>query len=230
MPTNAEVRTQKRIDAVKSVQRGEEPKLVARVMGIPMTTLYDWRHAIAAVAGMLRASVTSIGRLLRHLGLSPQSPIYKAYQQDKTAVKQWLEQTYPNLFARAKRLKVTLCFADEASFGSGSHRGTTWGAIGQTPIVEEHRGRFGINCISAISAKGEMRFNCFEGRMNSDGFIRFLKALHSDSGKPVFVIVDGASYHSSKQVKDYVKSTRGEVELFRAYPRSANRHDYWAQR
>ena len=42
MPTHAEVRTQKRIDAVKSVQRGEEPKLVARVMGIPMTTLYDW--------------------------------------------------------------------------------------------------------------------------------------------------------------------------------------------
>jgi transposase len=60
-----------------------------------------------------------------------------------------------------------------------------------------------------------MRFKCFEGRMNSDGFIDFLKALHSDSGKPVFVIVDGASYHSSRKVKDYVKSTEGKVELFK---------------
>ncbi len=270
MPTNAEVRTQKRIDAVKSVQRGEEPKLVARVMGIPMTTLYDWlaryrgggwdalgegvrsgrpRKVTGSVLSWLynaitggdprqyqfefflwnrriirsmlkkhhgiELSVSSIGRLLRQLGLSAQRPIYKAYQQDKTAVKQWLEQTYPNLFARARKLKATLCFADEASFRSDSHRGTTWGAIGQTPVVEEHRGRFGINCISAISAKGEMRFKCFEGRMNSDGFIDFLKALHSDSGMPVFVIVDGASYHSSRKVKDYVKSTEGKVELFK---------------
>ena len=44
--------------------------------------------------------------------------------------------------------------------------------------------------------------------MNSEGLIDFLKALHSDSGKPVFVIVDGASYHSSKKVKDYVIANR----------------------
>jgi hypothetical protein len=53
-------------------------------------------------------------------------------------VKQWLEQTYPNLFVRAKKLKATLYFADEASLRSDSHRGTTWGTIGQTPVVEEH--------------------------------------------------------------------------------------------
>lgn len=258
------------MDAVKSVQRGEDPKLVARVMGIPMTTLYDWlaRYRSGGWDGLrekarrgrprkvtgsvlfwlykaitggdprqyqfefflwnrriiksmlkkhhgIELSVTSIGRLLRQLGLSPQRPIYKAYQQDKSAVKQWLEQTYPELFVRAKKLKATIYFADEASFRSDSHRGTTWGSIGQTPVVEEHRGRFGINCISAISARGEMRFKCFEGRMDSGGFIGFLKALQSDSNKPIFVIVDGASYHSSKKVKDYVKSTEGKVELFK---------------
>jgi len=267
--SNAKLREQKRVDAVKSVQRGESPKLVSRVMGIPVNTLYDWlaryRHggwdalregarsgrpkkvngtvlnwlykAVTTgdprqyqfefclwnrriIRAMLKKhydielSLHSVGRLLKQLGLSAQRPVYQAYQQDKTAVKKWLEQTYPRLFDRAKILKASIYFADESSFRSDSHRGTTWGVIGQTPVVGEHRGRFGMNCISAISAKGQMRFRCFEGRMSSDGFIDFLKALRSDSNKPVFVIVDGASYHRSKKVKDYLKNTLGQVELF----------------
>lgn len=269
MRTDAQVRSEKRVEAVKAVQRGDSPKLVARVMGIPVNTLYDWlaryRHggwdalregarsgrprkvngtilnwlyrAITTgdprqyqfdfclwnrriIKSMLKKhhgielSLHSVGRLLNQLGLSAQRPVYQAYQQDKAAVKKWLEHTYPELFYRAKKLKANIYFADESSFRSDSHRGTTWGVVGQTPVVEEHRGRFGMNCISAISAKGQMRFKCFEGRMNSEGFIDFLKALRSDTNKPTFVIVDGASYHRSKKVKDYLKSTKGQVELF----------------
>ncbi len=270
MPAKADLRNQKRADAVKSVQRGEEPRVVSRVMNIPLNTLYDWLvryrsggwHALRdgsrsgrpkkvsgavlkwlynaittgdprqrqfefclwnrrIVKSMLKKvhaielSLSSISRLLAQLGLSAQRPVYKAYQQDKSAVKEWLEETYPGLFARAKKLKAMIYFADEASFRSDSHRGTTWGKIGETPIVDEHRGRFGINCISAVSSKGEMKFKCFEGRMNSEGFIAFLKALLSDSEKPIFVVIDGASYHGSKKVKEYLKSTQGKVELFK---------------
>ncbi len=270
MHSKSDFRAEKRADAVKSVQRGEEPKVVSRVMNIPLNTLYDWLsryrsggwHALRdgsrsgrpkkvggavlkwlydaittgdprqyqfefclwnrrIIKSMLRKihgielSLSSISRLLNQLGLSPQRPVYKAYQQDKSAVKQWLEETYPGLFARAKKLKATIYFADEASFRSDSHRGTTWGKIGETPVVDEHRGRFGINCISAVSAKGQMRFKCFEGRMNSEGFIDFLKALLADSRKPIFVVVDGASYHGSKKVKEYLESTQGKVELFK---------------
>jgi len=264
------MRAEKRNDAVRAVQRGESPDVVARIMGVSRSTVYDWlaRYRQGGWSGLkekarigrprkvtgsilswlynavtsgdprqyqfdfclwnrriikamlkkhhgIEISLSSISRLLAQLGLSAQRPIYKAYQQDKAAVKKWLEETYPKLFERAKKLSATIYFADEASFRSDSHRGTTWGAIGNTPVVKEHRGRFGINCISAISAKGEMRFQCFEGRMNSKGFIHFLKSLRQDSGKPIFVIVDGASYHSSKIVKDFVNSTNGEIELFK---------------
>ncbi len=269
MPTKAEARTRKRIEAVESVQRGETPGIVSRVMNIPLNTLYDWLgryrsggwHALgdgiksgrpAKVSGSvlkwlyeavttgdprqyqfefclwnrriiqtmlkkvqgIELSLSSISRLLHQLGLSAQRPVYQAYQQNKEAVRQWLNQTYPDLFARASKTKAILYFLDEASFRSDSHCGTPWARVGETPVVRERRGPLGINCISAVTSKGEMRFKCFEGRMNSEGFIDFLQALSEDSQQVVFVVVDGASYHRSAKVKAHLDSTKGGVELF----------------
>lgn len=83
-----------------------------------------------------------------------------------------------------------------------------------TPVVEEYRGKFGVNCISAVSAKGVLRFKMFEGKMTSTLFIDFLQGLHSDTGKPVFVIVDRASYHRSPEVKNFLKKQKGQIRLF----------------
>ena len=79
--------------------------------------------------------------------------------------------------------------------------------------MKEHRGRFGYNAISAVSARGKMYFQTFTGKMDTSGFIAFLKKLRSDVGGPVIVITDRASYHKAKKVTEYITSTQGEVEL-----------------
>ncbi len=38
----SEQRYEKRVEVVKAIQRGEEPKVVARVMGIPLASVYNW--------------------------------------------------------------------------------------------------------------------------------------------------------------------------------------------
>jgi transposase len=40
-------------------------------------------------------SVVSVGRLLRTMGLSPQRPLYRAYQQNPEAVQRWKDEQFP---------------------------------------------------------------------------------------------------------------------------------------
>ncbi len=162
----------------------------------------------------IKISDVSVGRLLRKLGLSPQRPLRRAYQQDKDRVEAWLQDEYPKIRAMARRKGATIYFADEASIRSDSHSGTTWAPKGKTPVIESTGARFSLNLISAISARGLMRFMTIDGRLNSDKFIEFLKRLLFNAEGPIFMIVDGHPVHRSGKVKNYVNSTEGKLRLF----------------
>jgi len=158
-------------------------------------------------------SKSSISRLLKHLGLTPQRPLYKSYKQDSEKISSYLEQTYPEAVAEAKKYKARIYFVDEASFRSDAHRGTTWGKKGETPVVKDSGGRFGFKLISAVSARGDMHFEVIEDRMNSERFIEFLKKLRSDAKGPVFVIADNARYHHSKLVQEFLGEQHGNIMM-----------------
>ena len=161
----------------------------------------------------IELSKSAVSRLLGHLGLSPQRPIYKSYKRDPKAMKNYLDKTFPGLRAKARRTGALIYFVDEAAVRSDAHRGTTWGKIGQTPQVEDSGDRFSLKMISAVSPRGDMRFSCFEGRMNGPRFVDFLKKLHADAGRPIIVIADNASYHTGGAVQRYAAESQGEVTV-----------------
>jgi transposase len=161
----------------------------------------------------IEMSKSGVSRLLKHLGLSPQRPIYRSYKRDPEEMKKYLDRTFPGLRAKARRIGAVIYFVDEASVRSDAHRGTTWGKIGQTPEVEDSGDRFSIRLISAVSPRGDMKFTTFTGKMNGPRFVDFIKKLHADTGRPIIVIADSASYHTSGLVKRYVKETRGQVTI-----------------
>jgi len=162
----------------------------------------------------LSVSLPTVGRILKKLGMSVQRPLYRAYQQDPEKVRVWKEQTYPKIQAMATEVGATIFFADEAAVRTDHHGGTTWAPIGQTPVVEATGERKSVNMISAVSAQGALHFDLFTGMMNATGFIAFCKKLVHDSPTPVFLIVDGARYHSAKAVQKYVQSTQGALNIF----------------
>jgi transposase len=90
---------------------GNDPRQLQFTFGL-------WTRAM--VRGLIRRefavrlSEVSVGRLLRKLGLSPQRPLYRAYQQNPEAVARWKAETYPQLRAQAARVGATIYFADEA--------------------------------------------------------------------------------------------------------------------
>ena len=159
-------------------------------------------------------SAVTVRRLLRTIGLSPQRPLFRAYQQDPEAVARWKTEQYPAIRAEAKKVGASIYFADEASVRSDYHAGTTWAPVGQTPVVRTTGARFSVNMISAVTATGSFAFDIIEGKLNAEKFIEFCDKLLADTGRPVFLIVDGHPVHRSRAVKDYVAATEGRLRLF----------------
>ena len=153
-------------------------------------------------------------RLLRQLGLSPQKPLQRAYQQNPEAVEQWKSEVYPRIAAEAKKAGATLYFGDESSIRSDYHTGTTWAPKGKTPVVRTTGARFSVNMIAAISARGLIRFMTYKGTMNAGLLKKFLSRLLKDSAGPVFLVLDGHPVHRSGEVRRFVESTEGKLRLF----------------
>jgi transposase len=158
-------------------------------------------------------SEVSVGRLLRKLGLSPQRPLYRAYQQNPQAVARWKAETYPQLRTEAARVDATIYFADEAGVRSDYHAGTTWAPVGRTPVVTTTGDRFAVNLISAVTAKGKLRFAAYDGHLNGPVFIDFCRRLLDDTPGPIFLVLDGHPVHRSKAVKQFADSTGGRLRL-----------------
>ena len=159
-------------------------------------------------------SAVSVGRLLRTLGLSPQRPLWRAWQADPEAVQRWRDEEFPAIRKQAKAEGATIYFADEAGIRSDYHAGTTWAPVGQTPIVKATGARHSLNMISAVTAQGLLRFSTYTGSFTGARFIEFCRKLMADTDGPVYLVVDGHPTHRSKLVKQFVASTKGRLRLF----------------
>lgn len=159
------------------------------------------RQVIATRFGV-ELSVSSVGRILRGVGMSPQRPLHRATRQDPERVARRRAEQYPAIRDEAARVGATVYLADETALRSDYHSGTTWAPIGQTPIVVTTGTRHSINMIYAVTAKGAIRFTTFTGEMNADVFITYCCELLHDDGGIVFLVIDGHPVHRSRAVKD----------------------------
>jgi transposase len=162
----------------------------------------------------IRLSVNSVGRLLAQLGITPQKPLWRAYQQNPERVRKWLEEEYPVIVRQAKRVAAEIWFGDESGLRSDYHAGTTWGLKGQTPVVRSTGARYRLNLLSAVNRRGKMRFMIEKGKLNADGICRFLARLMAGSSRPVFLILDEHPMHKSGKVADKVRSFKGRLRLY----------------
>ncbi len=162
----------------------------------------------------IKLSKASVCRLLGQLGLTPQRPVWRAYQQRPEAVQKWLQEEYPRIQRLARQKGAVIFFGDEAGIRSDHHAGTTWAARGKTPVVSSTGARFGLNLISAVSAQGEFRFMVLRGRLGAGSFIEFIKRLLHGVPRMVFLIVDGHPAHKAKIVSRFIATVGDRFRLF----------------
>ena len=192
-------------DALKAEPRpGREPKLNALQMRQLARMIRDrnslqlnftfalWNRAMVRelIRGEfgVRLSETSVGRLLRRLGFSPQRPLRRAYERDPARVEQWQREEFPAIQRQAKAENAMIFFADEAGVRSDYHTGHTWAPVGQTPVVPRTGARFSLQMLSAISAQGEMRFMVHEGSVTADTFCEFLTRLATGMERKIYLV------------------------------------------
>ena len=202
-----ELETKRRSGRPPKLNKSQRAKLAKLIIGRdPRQLRFDFalwtREMIAELIGRKFGVVTSIsvvGRMLHGLGLSPQRPLWRAYQANPEAIEVWKTKEFPLIREQAQRAGAIVFFQDEAWVRSDFHAGTTWGVVGETPVVKTTGARYSVNMISSISAQGKLHFRLLETKVNSDVFIEYCQALLDDNpDRPVFLIVDGHPSHQRK--------------------------------
>lgn len=165
-------------------------------------------------------SLPAVGTLLQRLGLSPQRPLVRAYEQDPERVRVWKQELYPAIQAEAKAAGASIFFGDEAAVRTDYHSGTTWAPVGRTPVVRGTGNRHSINMVSAVSARGKLHFSFIEGNTTAETFIDYLTKLVHDIPGMIFLIVDGHGAHTAKKTREFVEGNRDRLRLFLLPPYS----------
>jgi len=157
--------------------------------------------------------LTAVGKLLASLEITPQKPLRRAYERDPLAVQEWIDQRYPKLKRRAKRLGAKIFFLDEAGFQSDPPLGRTYGLKGKTPVVVTSGQRQSLNVISAVNARGEFWATTYTGKLDTEAFVAFLRNFMQSQSGTVFLVLDGHPVHKAKAVKRLMEELKGRLEL-----------------
>lgn len=163
----------------------------------------------------IRLTPQCVGKYLARWGFTPQKPIRRAYEQCPEAVQTWLDETYPEIARRAKAEGAEIHWGDETGLRSDDVRGRSYAPAGKTPEIRVTNRREGLSVMSTVTNRGKVRWKVFEGAMNADILIDFMKRLVKDAkGKKVFLILDNLRVHHAKPVKAWLADHADEIEVF----------------
>jgi transposase len=151
---------------------------------------------------------------LKRLGLTYQKPEYQDVERDEGEIEFFLNVKFPKIQRLAIKLGADIAFQDETGVGIMTRYGRTWGQRGQTPVVPVSMKRGGYNVLSIVTAQGKMQYSVRDGTIDGKVFIEFLKQLLQKRSRPLILLVDHATFHGSKEVREFVRAHRTQLRLF----------------
>jgi transposase len=162
--------------------------------------------------------------LLHNLGFSFQKARLVSDHLDAARRQHWLQQEWPTMLRAAERRKGLLLFEDEASFAQWGSLSYTWARRGQQPEVKTSGKRKGYKVFGAIEYfSGRLFYQGIEGRFTSDSYQVFLHMILAHTTAHLFLIHDGARYHTSQATQQFLEAHR---ERITAYPLPSYAPDY----
>ena len=138
----------------------------------------------------------------------------RAYERNDKKIQEWLENDYPAIEQRALEEHAEIHWGDETGLCSEDQIGQGYSLKGQTP-VRAHKGeKERVNMISTVTKLGKIQFMFYDGSMNAQRLIEFMRRLVKDSPKKVFLILDNLRTHHSKKVEEWTAKRPEQIELF----------------
>ena len=143
--------------------------------------------------------------LLHNLGFSFQKARFVSDHLDTARRQAWLQDEWPAILRAAKRRRGLILFEDEASFAQWGSLSYTWARRGQQPEVPTSDKRKGYQVFGAIAYfSGRLFYQSLEGRFNSESYQAFLQGIMAQTTAPLFLIHDGARYHTSAATQAFL--------------------------
>ena len=147
--------------------------------------------------------------LLKSLGFSYQKARFVSDHLDEAKRLLWMKQTFPELKQQAQAVGGLLLFGDEASFAQWGSLSYTWAPIGQQPSIKTTGKRKAYKVFGLIDLfSGRLFYQGIAGKFNSESYIAFLKMVLKQTKQPVFLVQDGARYHTSKLTQQFFQDNR----------------------
>jgi len=173
-----------------------------------------------AVADLIRQqfdislAVRTVGWYLQRWGFTAKVPRRHSRDQDPEEVRQWLEETYPAIEARAKREGAAIYWADEVGVAADEQPRRGYAPQGEPATQEVPGPHIRANQIAAITNEGEVRFMTYTRTMDAALFLLFLERLLRATTGKVFLIVDRLGAHKTPAVTAWVEDHRDRLEVF----------------
>jgi transposase len=162
--------------------------------------------------------------LLHNLGFSFQKARFVSDHLDAATRLAWLRDKWPAILRTATRRGGLILFEDEASFAQWGSLSYTWSQRGHQPEVPTSGKRKGYKVFGAIEYfSGRLFSQGIEGRFASESSQAFLQMLMAQTTAPLFLIHDGARYHTSASTTAFLAAHSARIT---AYPLPSYSPDY----
>jgi transposase len=150
--------------------------------------------------------------LLRNLGFSFQKARFVSDHLDEAQRQAWIQQDWPRILKAAQRQQAWLLFGDEASFPQWGSLSYTWARKGQQPQVKTSGKRKAYKVFGLIEYfSGRLFYQGIEGKFNSESYQAFLGQVLAQTRKHLFLIHDGAKYHTSRATQKFLAEHRARI-------------------
>jgi transposase len=114
----------------------------------------------------------------------------------------------------AQAQNALLLFGDDASFPQWGTLTYTWARRGQQPLGKTSGKRKGYKVFGRIdSFTGYFFYQGQEGRLNSAAYIAFLTRVLERTPQPIFLMQDGAKYHTSAETKAFFAQQAARLQV-----------------
>lgn len=153
--------------------------------------------------------------LLRNLGFSFQKARFVSDHLDEARRQAWIQVEWPQLLQAARRQGAKILFGDEASFPQWGSLSYTWARRGQQPTVKTSGKRKGYKVFGLIDYfSGRFFYQATQERFASDSYQTFLRSVLRQTRGPVFLIQDGARYHTSQATRAFFDAHAARLTVF----------------
>ena len=160
-------------------------------------------------------NVHYVCELLKNLGFSFQKARFVSDHLDEAKRLAWLTQVWPDIYEQAKAADGYILFGDEASFAQWGSLGYTWAPIGQQPTIKTSGKRRAYKVFGLIEFfTGKVFFEGILEKFNSETYIAFLQSVLDQTSVHLFLIQDGAPYHTSKKTRQFFEHHADRLSVF----------------